>query len=56
MTTVFLEQMLVLAISAPLQLALVPFNEKRLWFTPGELRFWSVVIFVIVEIVYLAAF
>ena len=49
-------QMLVLLVSLPFQLALVPLNARKLWFTPGELRFWAVAIFVIVEVIYIAAF
>lgn len=56
MKTMFITQLLVLAASLPFQLLLVPLNKSRRYFTPGELRFWSVAIFIIVEIVYLAAF
>lgn len=56
MKTMLIAQLLVLAASLPLQLLLVPLNERKRWFTPGELRFWSVAVFVVVEIVYLAAF
>lgn len=56
MKTMLAAQLLILAASLPFQLLLVPLNERKRWFTPGELRFWSVAIFVIVEIVYLAAF
>jgi hypothetical protein len=56
MKTMMVAQLLILAASLPFQLLLVPLNERKCWFTPGELRFWSVVVFVIVEIVYLAAF
>jgi hypothetical protein len=56
MKTILVAQLLVLAASLPLQLLLVPTNQRRRYFTPGELRFWSVAIFIIVEIIYLAAF
>ena len=47
---------LALAISLPIQLGLVSLNHTRNFFTVGELRFWSIAVFVIVEIAYLAAF
>lgn len=46
----------VLALSLPFQIGLVSLNRKRNFFTVGELRFWSIAVFVIVEIAYLAAF
>jgi hypothetical protein len=46
-------QLLVLCIALPLQLALVPLNARTRWLTPGELRFWSVSIFICVEFGYL---
>jgi hypothetical protein len=47
-------QLAILVAALPLQLALVPINARTRWLTSGELRFWSVAIFVLVEIVYLA--
>lgn len=47
-------QLAILVAALPLQLALVPINARTRWLTPGELRFWSVAVFVLVEIVYLA--
>ncbi|MEA2781705.1 MAG: hypothetical protein QOK29_3249 [Rhodospirillaceae bacterium] len=52
---VLLTQLVVLAIALPFQLALVPFNARTRWLTPGELRFWTVSIFVFAEICYLIA-
>jgi len=48
-------QLLVLLLALPVQLALVPVNARTRWLTPGELRFWCVAIFILVEIIYLAA-
>ena len=42
-----------LLLASPLQLGLAALNGRRHWFTPGELRFWAVAVFVILEIVYL---
>jgi hypothetical protein len=53
--TSLLPQFLILCIALPLQLALVPVNARTRWLTPGELRFWSVSIFVCVELAYLIA-
>jgi len=47
-------QVIILLVALPLQLALIPMNARTSWLTPGELRFWSVAIFILVEIVYLA--
>jgi hypothetical protein len=47
-------QFAILVAALPLQLALVPINARKGWLTPGELRFWCVAIFVLVEIIYLA--
>jgi hypothetical protein len=46
-------QLLVLALAVPFQLVLLPINARKHWFTPGELRFWAVAIFIVVEVVYL---
>ena len=46
---------LVLLLAAlPIQLGLVFANARTAWFTPGELRFWGVAVFVILEIAYMA--
>jgi hypothetical protein len=46
-------QLLILAAAIPFQLALLPVNAHNQWFTPGELRFWAVAVFVLLEIIYL---
>jgi hypothetical protein len=46
-------QLLILALAVPLQLSLLPLNAQKHWFTPGELRFWAVALFVLIEVVYL---
>lgn len=46
--------LLVFAAALPFQVALVPLNRAKGWFSPGEIRFWTVAIFVIAELVYLA--
>ncbi len=51
-----LEHLLVFAASMPFQLALGVWNTRRRWFTPGEVRFWGVALFVAAEFVYLGAF
>jgi hypothetical protein len=51
-----LPQLVVLCIALPLQLALVPINAHTRWLTPGELRFWTVSIYICVEIGYLILF
>jgi len=43
----------VLAASLILQLGLAAANTRRRLFTPGEMRFWGVAIFVAVELVML---
>jgi hypothetical protein len=47
---------ILLGLSLPLQLAFIPLNTRKKWFTPGELRFWAVAVFVLVEILYMIAF
>jgi hypothetical protein len=42
-----------LLLALPLQLGLAGLNARARWFTPGELRFWAVAVFVILEIAYL---
>ena len=42
-----------LAVALPLQLLLIPLNARKGWFTPGELRFWAIALFVVVELCYL---
>lgn len=45
---------LLLLVALPLQAGLVLANAWTQWFTPGELRFWGIAVFVLVEIVYMA--
>jgi hypothetical protein len=52
---VLLTQLMVLGIALPFQLGLVPLNARTRWLTVGELRFWTISIFVFVEICYLIA-
>jgi hypothetical protein len=49
-----LAHLLLLLLALPLQAGLVLVNARRDWFTPGELRFWGVAVFVMLELVYLA--
>jgi hypothetical protein len=49
-------QFALLAAALPLQLLLVPLNARTRWLTPGELRFWAVAFFVVVELCYLTVF
>ncbi len=49
----FLTQTIVLVIALPFQLGLIPLNARTRWFSTGELRFWTIVIFIVVEICYL---
>lgn len=51
---VLITHLLVFASALPFQISLVPLNRARGWFSPGELRFWTVAIFVIAELTYLA--
>lgn len=53
MHTTPLAHVLLLLLASPLQLSLAVLNGRRQWFTPGELRFWAVAVFVILEIIYL---
>jgi len=53
MHTTPLAHLLLLILAMPVQLGLAVFNSRVLWFTPGELRFWGVALFLIVEIAYL---
>ena len=53
MQTAPLAHLLLLILALPLQLGLAVFNGKMQWFTPGELRFWGVAVFLILEIAYL---
>ncbi len=48
-----LGHLLVLLLALPLQLGLASLNSRTRFFTPGELRFWGVALFLIVEIAYL---
>lgn len=38
----------------PLQIGLVLANARTGWFTPGEIRFWGIAAFAILEIAYMA--
>ncbi len=49
-----LAHLFVLLIALPFQLALVAVNARTRWFTPGELRFWGIALFVFLEIIYMA--
>jgi hypothetical protein len=49
-----LAHLLVLLIALPFQLGLAGVNARVRWFTPGELRFWGIAVFVLFEIIYLA--
>ena len=37
----------------PLQAGLVVANQRLRWLTPGEIRFWTIAVFVVVEILYM---
>ena len=52
----FWDQVGVIGLALPLQLALIPMNARTRWLTPGEIRFWTIAIFVLLEICYLIAF
>ncbi len=49
-----LAHLLILLIALPFQLGLAGVNARVRWFTPGELRFWGIAVFVLFEIIYLA--
>ncbi|MFO1060127.1 MAG: hypothetical protein U1E53_24555 [Dongiaceae bacterium] len=49
-----LAHLALLLLALPLQAGLVLINARRDWFTPGELRFWGVAVFVMLELAYLA--
>jgi len=53
MHTTPIAHFILLLLACPLQLGLATLNSRRQWFTPGELRFWAVAIFVLLEIIYL---
>jgi hypothetical protein len=53
MQTAPLAHLLLLILALPLQVGLALFNGRVQWFTPGELRFWGVAMFLILEIAYL---
>ena len=53
MHTTPIAHFILLLLACPLQLSLVSLNGRTQWFTPGELRFWALAIFVILEIIYL---
>jgi hypothetical protein len=54
MQTTPFAHLVLLLVALPLQCGLAVLNGRTQWFTPGELRFWAVAVFVILEIVYLA--
>ena len=51
-----LAQLAVLGASAPLIVGLGFWNSRVDFFTPGELRFWGVCLFVTAEFLYLGVF
>jgi hypothetical protein len=53
MQTAPLAHLILLILALPLQFGLAALNGRTLWFTPGELRFWGVAVFLILEIAYL---
>lgn len=53
-STTPLAHLVVLLIALPFQMGLAALNTRVRWFTPGELRFWAIAVFVFLEIVYLA--
>jgi hypothetical protein len=53
MQTTLLAHIVVLLLALPMQLGLMAFNGRVQWFTPGELRFWGVAIFIMLEIFYM---
>lgn len=53
MQTAPLAHLLLLVLALPLQFGLAVVNSRMQWFTPGELRFWGVSVFLILEIAYL---
>jgi hypothetical protein len=53
MHTSALAHVVLLLLAVPLQLGLAALNGRVRWFTPGELRFWGVAAFLILEIGYL---
>ena len=48
-----LPHLAVLGVSAPLIVGLGMWNSRKDFFTPGELRFWGVCLWVAVEFIYL---
>ena len=53
-STTPLAHLVVLLIALPFQMGLAALNARVRWFTPGELRFWAIAVFVFLEILYLA--
>ncbi len=51
-----LKHLIVFAACAPFQLGLGVVNTRKKWLTPGEVRFWGVVLFVAAELIYLGLF
>ncbi len=54
MATTPLAHLALLLAALPFQFGLAVLNGRTRWFTPGELRFWAVAVFVLIEIGYLA--
>jgi hypothetical protein len=53
MHTTPLAHLILLLLALPLQLGLAAVNGRTQWLTPGELRFWGIAVFLILEIAYL---
>ena len=53
MHTTPLAHIILLLLALPLQLGLAAVNGRTQWLTPGELRFWGIAVFILLEIAYL---
>ena len=51
-----LEHLAVFGAAAPFQLGIGVLNTRKKWLTPGEVRFWGVMLFVAAEFTYLGVF
>ncbi len=51
-----LPHLAVLGVSTPFIVGLGFWNTRKKFFTPGELRFWGVCVFVAIEFIYLGIF
>jgi hypothetical protein len=51
--TLWWGHLIALLLALPLQLGLAALNSRTSFFTPGELRFWGIAVFIIVEVGYL---